>query len=79
MALIDPSASPRPRLGRVASFDPERGLGEIAGDDDTVLAFHATAIADGTRAIDTGTRVTYVVVAGRQGSLEARAVTRVPS
>lgn len=43
--------------GSVIDFSPTRGLGEVQLDDGTVLGFHATAIADGTRDIPLGTRV----------------------
>lgn len=56
--------------GVVASFDAERGLGDIR-EDDVVRPFHCTAIADGTRAIDVGASVSFVVVPGRLGRWEA--------
>ena len=37
-----PSAGPH--HGRVASFDPKRGLGAVADDDGASYGFHATAI-----------------------------------
>lgn len=40
------------------------------------LPFHCTAIADGTRLIDVGTPVTYLVAAGLLGRLEARGLVR---
>jgi len=55
-------------------FDAQRGLGEIAGDDGTTYPFHATVIADGTRAIAVGTGVEFDVVAGRLGRWEAARV-----
>ena len=67
-------------LGRVTSFDPARGLGrvtvEAGGADagnvaDEAYDFHATAIADGSRTIDVGTQVTFVVTPGRRGRYEA--------
>lgn len=39
------------RLGVVRSFDAVVGLGEITLDDGHVVAFHATAIADGSRSV----------------------------
>jgi len=60
--------------GKVTGFDDHRGLGEIAGDDGTVYPFHCTVIADGTRSISVGTRVTFDVVAGHLGRWEAAAV-----
>ena len=61
--------------GAVASFDDPRGLGTIRDDDGDELPFHCTAIADGTRTIDEGRRVTFAVVAGRRGRWEAADVT----
>ncbi len=61
--------------GRVSAFDDRRGLGEVTADDGTAYPFHATAIADGTRTIATGTRVQFDVVAGRLGRWEAAAIT----
>jgi cold shock CspA family protein len=64
-----------PRTGTVTAFDEERGLGEVAADDGTVHPFHCVDIADGTRTIEPGTPVRYVVV-GKLGRYEAAAITR---
>jgi cold shock CspA family protein len=61
-----------PHLGRVASFDPARGLGTVIDDGGSAHAFHATAIADGSRRIDVGTRVSYSLGPGHGGRREAR-------
>ena len=45
------SLSGRPRLGRVVSYDAERGLGLVAEDGSPAgrsYRFHCTAIADGS-------------------------------
>jgi len=55
----------------VSAFDEERGVGSVAGDDGRDLFFHCTAIADGTRSIDSGTTVTFVVHPGHLGRWEA--------
>jgi cold shock CspA family protein len=60
--------------GVVSSFSDDRGIGEIAGDDGSAYFFHCTAIADGSRHIDEGTRVTFRVAAGRRGRWEATAI-----
>ncbi len=65
MALI-PS-----RSGVVSQFDDHAGLGEVTDDDGAVHPFHCTAIADGSRTIDAGTRVCYRVTPGRGGRWEA--------
>ena len=64
------------RVGSVRAFDDHRGLGEVTLDDGTVLPFHCTAIADGTRTIEEGTPVRVDVVAGRLGRWEAGAVAQ---
>jgi cold shock CspA family protein len=59
--------------GTVVEFDGERGFGAVSSEDGhEPLFFHCTAIADGTRQIDVGARVSYLVVAGHQGRWEAR-------
>ena len=70
--MAAPVVSAGPNLGRVASFDPTRGLGTVADDAGAVYAFHATAIADGSRRIDVGTRVSYSLAPGHGGRHEAR-------
>jgi cold shock CspA family protein len=72
-----PVGTTGPHLGRVASFDPTRGLGTVADDAGAVYAFHATAIADGSRRIDVGTRVSYALAPGHGGRHEARALVSV--
>ena len=56
----------------MAEFDPERGTGTVEDRDGRRLFFHCTAIADGTRTIEAGARVSYVVVPGHLGRWEAR-------
>jgi cold shock CspA family protein len=62
--------------GEVVSFDSPRGYGVVRGDDGAELTFHCTAIADGTREIDVGARVTFEVVPGHLGAWEAAAIAR---
>lgn len=57
--------------GVVATFDKAAGLGTITGDDGKPYGFHCTAIADGTRDIEVGKQVTFSIVAGHNGKLEA--------
>ena len=57
--------------GVVASFDDHRGDGAIAVDDGTILPFHCTQIADGSRRIEVGSAVRFTTVAGRAGRWEA--------
>ena len=46
--------------GHVSAFDASRGLGEIEDDSGAVWPFHCAVIADGSRRIETGTRVSFV-------------------
>jgi cold shock CspA family protein len=71
-----PSAGPH--HGRVASFDPIRGLGAVEDDDGASYGFHATAIADGSRRIEAGTTVVFTVTPGHRGLYEARSLLPVP-
>ncbi len=65
------------RHGRVASFDPARGLGTVAEDGGASYGFHATAIADGSRRIEVGAEVTFTVTPGHRGRYEARSLRAV--
>ena len=65
--------------GRVASFDPTRGLGAVVDDDGSSYGFHATAIADGSRRISVGTTVVFTVTPGHRGLYEARSLVPVPA
>jgi cold shock CspA family protein len=69
-----PVSSAGPQRGRVASFDPARGLGTVEGSDGTSFGFHATAIADGTRRIAVGRAVVFSVCPGHRGHYEARSL-----
>jgi cold shock CspA family protein len=60
-----------PRLGKVVAFDEERGLGTVRADDGSELQFHCTAIADGSRRIPEGARVTFATSVTHLGLLEA--------
>jgi cold shock CspA family protein len=50
--------------GTVVSFDAPRGLGVVVDDAGTDFPFHCTAIADGTRTIEPGTRVRFHIAPG---------------
>jgi cold shock CspA family protein len=73
--VADPAPTAGPRHGRVASFDPARGLGTVTDDAGANYRFHATAIADGSRRIDVGTEVTFTVAPGHGGRYEARSLS----
>ncbi len=65
-------------LGRVSAFDEQRGLGSIADEAGHEHGFHCVALADGSRTIEVGAAVVYVVVPGHLGRLECRSVRRLP-
>ena len=65
------------RTGVVAEFHEPRGLGTVQGDDGRRYPFHCTAIADGTRRIDVGARVSFLLWPGHLGRLEAREIVAV--
>jgi cold shock CspA family protein len=50
--------------GTVSSFDAPRGVGVVVDSKGVEYPFHCTAIADGTRTIEPGTRVTFEVRPG---------------
>ena len=63
--------------GIVRSFDAARGVGVVTVDDEGIdYPFHCTAIADGTRTIEPGTRVRFEITAGL-GHWEAATLERV--
>ena len=82
-AWSGPVPSDRSFLGRVTSFDARRGLGTVTAADGDAggkaepegYDFHATAIADGSRRIEPGTEVSFVVRPGHRGRYEAFALT----
>ena len=67
-------AAARTRTGTVTAFDEQRGLGEVTDADGEVLPFHCTAIADGSRTIDSGTAVSFQVRPGPLGRWEAAGI-----
>jgi CspA family cold shock protein len=48
--------------GVVAEFDAHVGLGVVASSNGDSFPFHCTQIANGSRTIDVGASVTFVVV-----------------
>jgi cold shock CspA family protein len=59
------------RDGVVATFDPVAGHGTVVDDNGGEWWFHCTAVADGSRAIEGGTRVRFTLVPGLLGRREA--------
>jgi cold shock CspA family protein len=57
--------------GRVTAFDERRGVGEIASEDGRSFAFHATAIANGSRKVAENVPVEFDVEPGLPGRWEA--------
>jgi cold shock CspA family protein len=61
--------------GSIESFDGHRGTGFVVDDTGARFPFHCTAIADGTREIAVGARVSFVVTPGL-GRWEAGSISR---
>ena len=61
----------RSRLGKVAQFDVESGLGEVISENGESFRFHCSAIAGGARVIDVGTTVVFSLIAFHGGNLQA--------
>jgi CspA family cold shock protein len=62
--------------GKVESFDPEVGLGEVRALDGRRYPFHCTEIVDGTREIDPGTNVEFLAAPGHRGTWQALSLKR---
>jgi len=65
-----------PRAGVVTEFAADRGLGTVTEDGGTSFSFHCTALTDGSRQVEVGRRVRFVVRPGHGGRLEARVVEK---
>ena len=57
--------------GRVVSYEAEVGWGLIVGSDGAESPFHGTALMDGSRSVEPGTPVHFVLAPGRSGRWEA--------
>ena len=73
-----PPVADTPLVGDVAAFDEDSGLGTVEFGAGRTLPFHCTAITDGSRRIDVGAVVAFVVVPGRLGRLEAQSIRPLP-
>jgi cold shock CspA family protein len=59
----------------VTAFDAERGMGTVEDDEDgSAYPFHCTAITDGSRLIETGRPVVFLIRPGQLGRAEAAEV-----
>ena len=65
-----------PRTGTVVSFEEDRGLGTVADELGSTFDFHCSAITDGSRAVEVGRPVAFVVRPGHRGRLEARELVK---
>lgn len=65
--------------GTVSDFDEHVGLGTVTADGGTSYQFHCTQIADGTRTIAVGARVTFDVAPGGPGRWEGRNLQASPA
>lgn len=64
-----------PHVGTVVAFDAAVGLGEVERNDGQRFPFHCIELADGTRAIEVSTAVTFGLLC-KLGRYEASSVTR---
>jgi cold shock CspA family protein len=62
--------------GRVESFDDRRGDGVLRSEQGERFYFHCVAIADGSRSIDVGERVSATRGVGHLGRDEALAIEK---
>jgi cold shock protein len=65
-----------PRQGVVSAFEEERGLGTVTDEDGATFDFHCSALVDGTRSVEVGRAVVFVVRPGHRGRLEARELVK---
>ena len=63
-----------PLAGVVEAFDAERGVGTVAGDGGSFF-FHCTALTDGSREVEVGREVLFVLRPAH-GRLEATSVVK---
>jgi cold shock CspA family protein len=63
--------------GVIETFDAPRGVGSVRCEGDESLFFHCTAIADGTRLIEVGTKVMCTRRPGQRGEYEAVLIRKI--
>lgn len=67
-----------PATGHVTEFDPASGLGRIKCDQlDYELSFHAISLLDGTRTVDPGTAVCFLIKEGPKDVVTASEILKI--
>ncbi|MFM7126868.1 MAG: cold shock domain-containing protein [Actinomycetota bacterium] len=61
--------------GRVTAFDAHVGLGQVTTEDEVQIMFHCAEIADGSRSIEIGQPVRFLV-RSKFGRNEAFAIVK---
>lgn len=79
LAPTPPPARRRPHVGEVIEFDAERALGTVRTAEGRELGFHSTAIADGSRTVEVGATVAFLVRPGGRGRWEAAGLVTLPA
>jgi cold shock CspA family protein len=59
----------------VSSFEADRGVGTVTAEDGQSFFFHCSALVDGSREVEVGRAVLFVVRAAH-GRLEATSVVK---
>jgi cold shock CspA family protein len=75
LTVVAAQLSSKLHRGEITAFDARRGWGSVTDVDGTAFEFHATSIADGSRQIDLGKSVAFLVAPGHRGRYEARSIT----
>lgn len=66
-----------PQSGTVVEFNDGIGMGLLRADDSGAhLEFHCTALLDGSRTVEEGTRVEFELRPGHGGRLEANRIRK---
>lgn len=77
-APLTPFPPVGPQFGVIEEFDSHACLGSVIDGGDHVWPFHCTALVDGTREVEPGTQVAFVVERRPGGRLEAARITELP-
>lgn len=68
-----------PQHGAVEAFDSQQCLGTIVDASARRWAFQCTALVDGSREIEVGTAVSFVIARRHGGRLEADRIAQLPN